>query len=482
MDGLECSEVPFSKINLGDRMDSDFFTKSYLNIEERMGNVFSKKIGDLAEVTASAFYPAATQLYAIGDTPFARCVDCIHYPVITVGQDKRFEKIPYEFAAGNKGISVLTKGDLIITKVGTPCYASIINDYERIALSRTVLGLTNFRGVNPYYLMIFLRCKYGFQQLYRQRELTIQYQLTLPRVKDVDVFLPGKEFQEKIQDICNLYTDMQAESDGLYTKAEHMLLSALNFDKTAFSKANTVSKNFSQTFGRTGRLDAEYYQPKYDDLTALLNNFPTKPLGAIVKITKSIEPGSEYYGTEGIPFIRVSDVSTMGINTPTIRIPKTTVPSIETLYPQKDTILFSKDGSVGIAYKIEESMKAVTSGALLHLRVRDNGKILPDYLMLVLNSDIVQLQAEKDASGAIIQHWKPGDIEKVTIPILPYEMQKKIAESVQASFFLRRKAEAMIKLAVRAVEIAIEDGETAAVVWLNRSEALSVKQTKQRKK
>ena len=119
-------------------------------------------------------------------------------------------------------------------------------------------------------------------------------------------------------------------------------------------------------------------------------------------ISKSIEPGSEYYGDEGVPFIRVSDVSKTGIAAPSIRIPVTTVPSIETLYPKKDTILFSKDGSVGIAYKVEADMEAVTSGALLHLRVKDPAEVLPDYLALVLNSEIVRLQAERDISGAVI--------------------------------------------------------------------------------
>ena len=186
-------------------------------------------------------------------------------------------------------------------------------------------------------------------------------------------------------------------------------------------------------------------------------------------ISKSIEPGSEYYGDEGVPFIRVSDVSKTGIAAPSIRIPVTTVPSIETLYPKKDTILFSKDGSVGIAYKVEADMEAVTSGALLHLRVKDPAEVLPDYLALVLNSEIVRLQAERDISGAVIQHWKPGDIEKVVIPVLPYDVQRDIARKVQESFALRREAERLIAAAVRAVEVAIERDEAAALAWLEET-------------
>ena len=84
-----------------------------------------------------------------------------------------------------------------------------------------------------------------------------------------------------------------------------------------------------------------------------------------------------------------------------IYLSKNVVENVETLYPQKDTILFSKDGSVGIAYKLAENKKIITSGALLHLTVKDKRTVLPDYLTLVLNSNIVQMQAERVSNGAI---------------------------------------------------------------------------------
>lgn len=152
MDGLECSEILFSQIDLGDRFDSDYYTKNYLHISDQMSKVPTEKLGKLATTVASAFYPAATQLYSEGDTAFARCVDCVSYPVITKDQDSKFEKIPYAFGKENKGISFIKAEDIIITKVGTPCYASILTDYSEIALSRTVMGLTGIHSVDPYYL------------------------------------------------------------------------------------------------------------------------------------------------------------------------------------------------------------------------------------------------------------------------------------------------------------------------------------------
>ena len=469
MDGLECSEIFFSQIDLGDRFDSDYYTKNYLHISDQMSKVPTEKLGKLATTVASAFYPAATQLYSEGDTAFARCVDCVSYPVITKDQDSKFEKIPYSFGKENKGISFIKAEDIIITKVGTPCYASILTDYDEIALSRTVMGLTGIHGINPYYLMVFLRCKYGFEQLFRQRELTIQYQLTLPRVKAVDVFVADDKLQKAVKRLCEKSREFQKESNESYQLAEQTLVEIVKYPDFSTTSTHSI-KSINESFVRSGRLDAEYYQPKYDVLFNSLAAFTTKKLGGengIVEYMNSIEPGSDAYVEEGIPFIRVSDISKFGVSEPEIKLRGDIVPNPEVLFPQKDTILLSKDGSVGIAYKVESTIPVITSGALLHLSIRNKEEVLPDYLTLVLNSPIVQLQAERDSNGAIIQHWKPSEIENVIIPVLDMSIQKEIATQVQESFALRKQSKQLLEYAKQAVEMAIEKGENAALEWLN---------------
>lgn len=468
MDGLECSEILFSQIDLGDRFDSDYYTKNYLHISAQMLKVSTKKLGKLATPVASAFYPAATQLYSEGDTAFVRCVDCISYPIITSDQNSKFEKIPYAFGKENKGISFIYTDDIVITKVGTPCYASILTDYDEIALSRTVMGLRGIHDVDPYYLMIFLRCKYGFEQLYRQRELTIQYQLTLPRVKAIDVYLANDIFQKEINKLCKKAKKLQKKSNEAYKMSEEKLMATINCPNITTFSAYSI-KTLKNSFSVSGRLDAEYYQPKYDALFETLSKFPSNKLGGangLVNIMKSIEPGSEAYVEEGIPFIRVSDISKFGISEPEVKLPSDIIPNPEMLFPQKDTILLSKDGSVGIAYKVESAVPVITSGALLHLSIRNKEEVLPDYLTLVLNSPIVQLQAERDSNGAIIQHWKPSEIENVIIPVLDMSIQKEIATLVQEFFALRKQSKQILESAKQAVEMAIEQGEDEALKWL----------------
>lgn len=465
LEGLDISEVLFSDIDLGDRFDAEFYGKTDLKIEKNLKACNAIEMRYFGKFVASAFYPAATHLYQYGDIPFIRCVDCIDYPFINKSQDEIFEKIPLVFAEEQKGINFLNKGDMVITKVGTPCYASLVDELEQVALSRTVLGMKNITKINKHYLLVFLRSKYGFSQLLRHRELTIQYQLTLERTKRVLVFIPSAIFQNLIELLVNKQQNLSNVSRDLYKQAQNSLLNTISFERNKQSSLTVNFKLLKESFLATGRLDAEYYQPKYDQLFFHLSKLESKKLGEIVNIKKSIEPGSDAYQDTGIPFVRVSNLSKFGLTKPEIHLDANKYGNI-TLYPNKDTILLSKDGSVGIAYKVEEDMEIITSGALLHLNIIDD-EFLPDYLTLVLNSPIVQLQAERDAGGSIIQHWKPSEIEEVIIPKLPLDSQKKISDLVLQSFKLKKQSQQLLEVAKKAVEIAIEQNEATAIDYIN---------------
>jgi restriction endonuclease S subunit len=108
---------------------------------------------------------------------------------------------------------------------------------------------------------------------------------------------------------------------------------------------------------------------------------------------------------------------------------------------------------------IHENMQAVTSGAILHLTVKDKSKILPEYLTLALNSEVVKMQAERDAGGSIILHWRVNEIENAVIPVVSYDIQCQIAELIRESFYLRRESERLLEKAKEMVEREISKGE-----------------------
>jgi len=200
------SEINYSKSVSVGRIDAEYYQPEIMAIEEHLNEIDSIPLGELGKIICSAFYPAAVDLYEEGNVPFLRCVDIINHPVIT--KEQKFAQIPIDFIKNNKSIRCLNPGDIIISKVGTPCFTSLLDEsMPSSALSRTVLGLKNIDTtiVDPRYLVVFLRSTIGFNQLMRERELTIQYQLTLERTRNIKVFLPPMTEQKTIGDILTSY-------------------------------------------------------------------------------------------------------------------------------------------------------------------------------------------------------------------------------------------------------------------------------------
>ena len=190
-------------------------------------------------------------------------------------------------------------------------------------------------------------------------------------------------------------------------------------------------------------------QPKYDYLDEQLSLIPKKTIREVVDIRKSIEPSSETYQEEELPFVQMTNLSKFGLEDPNIRLDRkafSTAPR-----PKKNTILLSKDGSVVIAYKMGEDADVITLGAILHLSVKDKD-VLPDYLTLLFNLPIVKMQAERDTGRSTIQHWKPSEIAQGGSHILPGRVQQKLSERVSKSFTLRRESKTLLDKAKLMVE------------------------------
>lgn len=251
------------------------------------------------------------------------------------------------------------------------------------------------------------------------------------------------------------------QSKYFYRLSEWLLLEELGLfeSKKLSPNLNILIQKYSQSFLKTSRLDSEYYQAKYSKNEAIIKSKPYAKLGDLVEIQKSIEPGSDSYLDKGIPFIRVSNLSKFSITSTNIFLSKDNFSQeyLDTLLPKKDTILFSKDGSIGVAYCLKSDADFITSSALLHLSLKDKSIIYPEYLTLILNSITTQLQAQRDSGGSIINHWKPSEITKVLIPILDIEIQKKIETKIQKSFELKQKSKQLLEEARKKVESAIKN-------------------------
>ena len=459
MEGLEIKEKKLYEVlsNKDFRIDSSFYTKEpkknpdliYAKIGEHL---ISSQYGISIEMnTDSVGYP----IYRMNEIHDMLCdLDVDKCADITQAEYDRFAL---------KDRDVLFNRTNSFEWVGRTGIYYQNDDIQRTFASYLV-RLNPKDSILPEYLCAYLNCKYGEWDVKRRARQSInQTNVNPEEVKEIEIPILDIDLQQKIRCCFTQANSLRILSQKTYSEAELILHNGLGVNSVAVTDVNVSQKRFSD-FINSGRLDAEYYQPKYDDLFSRLSKFESKRLGNMVQIRKSIEPGSEAYQNKGIPFIRVSNLSKFGFSDTEIHLSPDEYKDI--IRPKQNTILLSKDGSVGIAYKVEQDMGVITSGAILHLTITDN-EFMPDYLTLVLNSVIVGMQAERDAGGSIIQHWKPSEIENVIIPKLSKEIQQEITNKVKESFALRRESKHLLNLAKTAVEIAIEKGENLAMELLN---------------
>ncbi len=485
MDGLEAAEVQFSEIDLGDRFDAEYFWKDSLAIQATLKRRNTTTFERLGTFVASAFYPAATQYYEIGDTPFIRCVDCINYPLITHDQDDLFERLPYSFVEESKGINLLNQGDMVITKVGTPCYASLVEEHDVVALSRTVLGIQGIKDIDPYYLLIFLRCHYGFGQLYRARELTIQYQLTLARVKKISIYEANPTFQELIRAIALEYLELIQESKNLYQQAEDLLLAELGLQDWQPTEETVAVKSFAESFLSSGRFDAEYYQPKFDQLIERLEEeVELTLLGDLLTLNQRgkqpqyIEDEDEY--ELGLPVVNSKHVREGEVILTDNRyayLPETDDP----LTIQTDDVLINGTGvgTIGRCAPYLYEQEALPDN---HVTILRTDSLDPVYLSIYLNSIIGKLFVEKHFKGSSGQiELYPNEIAQFLVWEAPNSIQQKIRSKVEASHQKREQSKQLLEIAKTGVERAIETDEETATAWINQQlERLKIDLTKER--
>lgn len=468
MDGLEAVEVRLSDAHklLTFRLDSDYYKKRYV-VQENFINDRKEFFASFEElglcVDASAFYPSLEPYYGQGAVPFIRVADIkkhVDYDGCT--------SIP-QMGIDFKTLQKCLLGDIVLTKGGTVGKVGLIHCESYVTRDLIFINSSKLDRVDYIYLYLLMKTDFMYDLMIRSSSLSVQPHLTITLIRDLPIFKISNEYKQKLMIVYEKYEGCINLSKKLYQSAEQGFLDFLKIGTSISTSETFAIKSLKKSLGVSGRLDAEYYQPKFDQQLQEVNKYNPRRLSGtngLVTIKKSIEPGSDCYGDEGVPFVRISNLSKYEISEPDIKIPFDTVNNIESLYPKKDTMLLSKDGSVGIAYKVEQDMKCVTSGAILHLTVNNTEEILPEYLTLVLNSKVVQMQAERDAGGSIIQHWKPSEIADVVIPVLDMDKQIEISEKIKESFALRRKSEELLELAKTAVEVAIEQGEDVAMKML----------------
>lgn len=375
--------------------------------------------------------------------------------------------------------TILMKKDVAVSTV-RPNRNAVAFITEDEIIGSSGLSILRARRIEAEYLYVFCKTSYFINCLVRATKATMYPAVSNSHVVNTPILVSTPIFRKKIKKTIDKFLSFRSLAEREYKQAQTLLLSELGLTNWHPEYQQTFVKDFSNT-EQAERIDAEYYQPKYDEIIKAIEGCPGgwDTLGRLYSIKKSVEVGSEKYLEEGIPFVRVSNLSPFEITEEkyisealykelTPKEGNVPFEKSKNHQPNQEEILLSKDGTPGMAYYLKESpQKMIPSGGILRLKSKTN-KVNDEYLSLVLNSITTREQAKRDAGGSIILHWKPDQVKETLIPILPEEKQVEIQQKVSESYNLCKKSKYLLESSKRAVEIAIEQDEQSAIDWLEK--------------
>ena len=441
------------------RLDAEFFHPDYLKIQHQLEEIGSCRLIDFQvkirhPIEIKRNYVDDGVLLLRGQNVRPLSIDLTSNPVYISEEDAERLK---ENTIRYKNILIMRSG----ANVGQ-C-AIYLEKNDAISMSDTLIIQSG--NLNPFFLTIFLNTKYGTALIERGKYGSAQphiappflYQIPIPVWDTLPSMIEKSYLQSK---------DLKELSKTRYTEAQTILLTELGLTDWQPKHKLTFVKTFTDT-KHAERIDADYFQPKYDDIVKTIREYPGgwDTLENLATLKKCVEVGSKEYLETGIPFVRVSNLSPFEI-TQEKYISEELYAEITEHQPKQGEILLSKDATPGIAHYLrEEPEKMIPAGGILRLKNKSD-KINNEYLTLVLNSILTQEQVNRDVGGSVILHWRPDQVAGTLIPILPKEKQAEIEQKIIESFNSRKHAKHLLEHAKRAVEIAIEQDEQTAIDWL----------------
>ena len=470
MDGLDCSEIFLSHVKREEtRFDSEYYSKENLLLQTIIDAAGNKTINEYGGVLdCSAFYPSITGYYSNDRSliPFVR-VNEIANGLISITDNTVF--LPANIIQENsKTIAVAYPGDIIIAKGGNTLakVGLVTNEYPMYATCRDVIILrtTNLQGLNRHYLWSFLHSTYGQGMLWRSASQTGQPHLTLSAITKLKV-PEYKKLQDIIEKLYTLSVCKKQESNTVYSDAEEILLTSLCISEKACSGTGIAIRSISESFRVTGRLDAEYYQPKFESIAQKLNASET-----VLSLCKLYDKNFAPQDKESYQYIELADVGQSGdISDVDIQYGSDLPTRARRIVKAGQIIVSSVEGSL-------QSCALITNeydGALCStgFYVLDSDYINSETLLVLFKSEPIQALMKQRCSGTILTAISKDELLSMPLPMIDEGIQKEIAAKVQESFALRKQSKQLLEYAKQAVEMAIEQDEEVALSWLHNKVA-----------
>lgn len=465
MDGLECSEVMISQVRqyAPFRIDSHFYEKQYEKLKLTLSHFRSASLKELVKKPIQTGHTPsmAVSSYYGGSIALIKTDNLHDNSISTVFSD-------YLTVEGNAVISrtELAEKDIITTIIGATEHviarsAIVTLEYLPSNINQNIVQIRiNCEKIAPEFVNIYLNTKYGKGYLVFLSRQTEQYNLNCREIEMVPIPLLSDNFQKEIVRVVLDAQKYQNNSRMQYKNAESILSELIDIHTSLQNQPNFSVRKISKSFVQTGRLDAEYYQPKYEAIVKKLNTRETV-LSLCNLHDKNYNPDAK----QTYQYIELADVGQSGdISDVDIQYGSDLPTRARRIVKSGQVIVPSVEGSLQSCALITDEYDGVLCSTGFY--VLDSDCINSETLLVLFKSEPIQALMKQRCSGTILTAISKDELLSMPLPMIDDDIQEEIAAKVQESFALCKQSKQLLEYAKQAVEMAIEQGEDVALAWL----------------
>ena len=448
---MSYSTIKKSELEGAHRLDAEYYQPAYLEVEGKISSFSFQTIKDISNRVFSGPFGSTlkSESYQTSGVPFIRIAD-----ITDIFIDKN--TLVYISPSEHKRIysTRLNSGDIVFSKIGTVGRLSVISkEFSEVNISENNIGirLSKLSPEMRAYLLFFLLSKYGQSQILRRASGNIQLKLNVSDIENIKVpILKSFLFFHLYEQIL----DFKERSESVYSQAENLLLEELGLKDFQVDEELWSIINFSD-MENAGRMDAEYFQAKYKKLISKLEEQKAIKLeGALEDVPAKFNPFTQ--SNKPFNYVELSNINaSIGIIDGTSEVLGKEAPSrAKRVLKAGDVIVSSVEGSLEkVALVDKEQEGYLASTGFFQFR---STKFLPEVILVLAKSFIFHSQLEQRCAGTILTAVPKESIKDILIPIVPKQVQQKIAELVRQSHEARRKAHELLEEAKHKVEEMIE--------------------------
>ena len=362
----------------------------------------------------------------------------------------------------------LRPNDLVFTKIGAYIgdVALLPPTYPLYNFSQNVAGVSLKDSNDGCYLLAFLLTHFGQNQIKRSAMLSGQGKLELNDLRNYLIPNISKILQKGITDIIEKSIKLKGNSGDIMKSATSMLMKELKLMDWTYTNEPVSVKTYKTVLSNR-RLDAEYYQPKYD---LILNKILSNPHG-VTYIENEFEPNTTKISFDK-PHYNYIEIGDININTGAYsykELDVSNLPANAKIAANQHDILVStvRPNRGAVAILDQDIPNLVVSGAFTVLT--EKGDYKKEILALLLRSQLYRELLLKWNIGSSYPVIKDEDILNLPIPIVPQNIQIQLSQQVQESVKLRAESKRLLEVAKKAVEIAIEENEENALKYITEN-------------